>query len=54
MKKIILLAAIGMLASNAMAMSRHEFPVPYLFVCHEKVAREGSVVLRYPSHHIRT
>ena len=53
MKKIILLAAIGMLASNAMAMSRHDSQSLTCSSVHEKVAQDGSLVLRYPSHHVK-
>jgi hypothetical protein len=50
MKKIILLAAMTMVASNAMAISRHDSQSLTCSSVHEKIAREGSVVFRYPSH----
>jgi hypothetical protein len=40
-----------LLASNAMAMSRHDSQSLTCAQVHDKVAQEGSVVLRYPSHH---
>jgi hypothetical protein len=50
MKKIILLATMTMVASNAMAMSRHESQSLTCSSIHEKIAEEGSIVLSYPSH----
>ncbi|PZM17195.1 hypothetical protein [Rhizobium tubonense] len=50
MKKMILLAAFAMLASNAMAMSRHDSSSLTCSAIHDKIAQEGSIVLRYPSH----
>ena len=51
MKKIIILAAIGLFSTNAMAMSAYESKSLTCSTVHEKIAKEGSIVLRYPSHH---
>jgi hypothetical protein len=50
MKKIILLAAIGLFSTNAVAMSRYDSQSLTCSSVHDKMARDGSVVLRYPSH----
>lgn len=49
MKKIILLAALGLFASNAMAMSRHNSQSMTCAEVHDEIARDGMMVLRYPS-----
>ncbi|MDR6900438.1 hypothetical protein [Rhizobium miluonense] len=51
MKTIIILAAIGMFSTNAMAMSAYNSKSMTCAAVHEKMAQEGSIVLRYPSHH---
>jgi hypothetical protein len=48
-KKIIILATIGMFSTNAMAMSTYDSKSMTCSAIHEKIAREGSLVLRYPS-----
>ena len=51
MKTIIMLAAIGLISTNAMAMSAYDSKSMTCSTVHEKMAHDGSVVLRYPSHH---
>lgn len=52
MKTIIILAAVGMISTtNAMAMSAYNSKSMSCATVHEKMAQEGSIVLRYPSHH---
>jgi hypothetical protein len=50
MKKIILLAAIGLFSTDAVAMPRYNSQSLTCSSVHDKMARHGSVVLRYPSH----
>ncbi|WP_234910094.1 hypothetical protein [Agrobacterium rhizogenes] len=50
MKTIITLAAIAMMSTNAMAMSAYNSKSMTCASVHEKIAQEGSIVLRYPSH----
>jgi hypothetical protein len=49
MKKIILLAAIGLFSTNAMAMESYNSKSLDCATVHEKVSKEGSIVLKYPS-----
>ena len=49
-KKLILIAAIGMTATNAMAISRYDASSMSCASVHQKIAQEGAVVLQYPSH----
>ncbi|NLR97603.1 hypothetical protein HGP17_12360 [Rhizobium sp. P38BS-XIX] len=51
MKTMIIVAAIGMMSTNAMAMSAYNSKSMSCATVHEKMAQEGSIVLRYPSHH---
>ena len=51
MKTIMILAAVGMFSTNAMAMSAYNSKSMTCAAVHEKMAQEGSIVLRYPSHH---
>lgn len=51
MKMIIILAAIGMISTDAMAMSTHDSKSMTCSIVHEKMSQEDSIVLRYPSHH---
>ncbi|MDL2399494.1 hypothetical protein [Rhizobium mayense] len=50
MKKIILLAAIGLFSTNAVAMSRHDSQSLTCSAVHDEMAKDGMVVLRHPSH----
>ncbi|MBB5576696.1 MULTISPECIES: hypothetical protein [Rhizobium] len=52
MKKIILLAALTLSASSAMAMSRYDTHNMTCSALHNKIAQEGEIVLRYPSHSV--
>jgi hypothetical protein len=52
MKKIILLMALALSASSAMAMSRYDSHRMTCSALHDKIAREGEIVLRYPSHSV--
>lgn len=49
MKKIILIAALGLFASNAMAMSRHSSQSMTCAQVHDEISKDGMMVLRYPS-----
>jgi hypothetical protein len=49
MKKIVLFAAVGLLASNAMAMSRYDSQSLTCASIHDRIAQDGAIVLRYPS-----
>ena len=51
MKTLIIVAAVGMMATNAMAMSRYNASSMSCAAVHQKIAEEGAVVLQYPSHH---
>jgi len=50
MKKIILLAAIGLISTNAVAMPRYDSQSLTCSSVHDKIAQQGSVVLQHPSH----
>ncbi|MBN8949190.1 MULTISPECIES: hypothetical protein [unclassified Rhizobium] len=50
MKTIIILAAIVLTSTNAMAISAYNSQSLTCATVHEKMAQEGSIVLRYPSH----
>ncbi|NKJ39862.1 hypothetical protein [Rhizobium sp. SG570] len=49
MKKIILFAAIGLFSTHAMAMESYNSKSLSCSTVHEKIAKEGSIVLKYPS-----
>ncbi|QND44272.1 hypothetical protein HB780_00100 (plasmid) [Rhizobium lusitanum] len=49
MKKIIMLAAIAMMSTNAMAGPMYDSKSLTCSSIHEKIASEGSIVLKYPS-----
>ncbi|TCR76759.1 MULTISPECIES: hypothetical protein [Rhizobium/Agrobacterium group] len=51
MKRLLFIAAVGLLATNAMAMSSYDAKSVSCGTVHQKIAQEGAVVLRYPSHH---
>lgn len=50
MKRLLFIAAAGLLATNAMAMSSYDAKSVSCGTVHEKIAQEGAVVLKYPSH----
>ncbi|MFT4181006.1 MAG: hypothetical protein QM636_03700 [Rhizobium sp.] len=50
MKTIMLVAAFGLCASSAMAISRYDTPSMSCAAVHDKVAQEGEIVLQHPSH----
>lgn len=50
MKKIIMLAAIGMISTNAMAGPMYDSKSMTCSSIHERIAREGSIVLKFASH----
>ncbi|HEY0123477.1 MAG TPA: hypothetical protein VGC14_17285 [Rhizobium sp.] len=52
MKKIMLVAAFGLCASSAMAISRYDTQSMSCAAVHDKIAQEGEVVLQHPSHNV--
>jgi hypothetical protein len=50
MKKMLFIAAVGLLATNAMAMSSYVAKSVTCENVHQKIAQEGAVVLKFPSH----
>ena len=49
MKTIFLLTILSLFASNALAMSRYNSHSMTCSALHDMIAREGEIVLRYPS-----
>lgn len=49
MKKIVLVAVASLCASNAMALPRYNAEAMTCSAVHDKIAKDGAVVLQYPS-----
>ncbi len=52
MKKIVLIAVASLCASNAMALSSYNSEAMTCSAVHDKIARDGAVVLKHPSSKI--
>ena len=50
MKRFLFVAAVALLATNAMAMSNYVAKTVTCANVHQKIAKDGALVLKYPSH----